>query len=112
MSNQSKEEQSHPVAMLGCEWSIVCIHETNVLRVLGPFHNLGTARKPLSKKEQYSEQSTGNEDYDSSNKLRNVIGSEVYCTLPSYNQTILVEPLEYFKVLFCSAATINRKNLE
>ncbi len=77
MNNQSKEEQSHPVAMLGSEWSMVCIHEANVLCVFSPFHNLGTVRKPLSKEEQYSEQSTGNKDYGSSNKPRDVFGSDV-----------------------------------
>ncbi len=33
---------------------MVCIHETNVVRVLGPYQNLGTAWKPLSKEEQYT----------------------------------------------------------
>ena len=42
MSNQSKEEQSRPVAMLGSEWSMVCIHKTNVICVFGSYHNLRT----------------------------------------------------------------------
>ena len=58
---------------------MVCVHEAYVLCVLGPFHKLpfGTERKPLSKEQQYSEQSTSSEDYDSSNKLRDVFSTEV-----------------------------------
>ncbi len=106
MSNQRQEEQSHPVAMLGCEWSMVCIHEANVLCVLSPLHNFGTVWKELSKEEQYSEQSTGNEDYGSRNKLRDVIGSEVlHITVKQPNYIYLVELSEKSKTLFCSACS-------
>ena len=113
MSYQCKEEQAWPVAMFGGEWSMECIHETNVLCVLCPFHDLpfGAARKPLSKEEQCGEQYTASEDYSSSNKSRDVTWRKVL-NIGIVQPNNLIELSGQSRDVNCNAAMISRSSLE